>query len=98
VFYWRPRYVFCVALRRGLRRAGVASDEINIWRDPTAAAVVRAASGGHETVPTVVVAGRPLVNPGVGDVIDALRAANPDVVLNRPGRTRRLCSRPTETP
>lgn len=39
--YWRPGCGFCRRLRRGLDRAGVDRTEINIWRDPAAAAVVR---------------------------------------------------------
>lgn len=35
----------------------------NIWEDPEAAAVVRAAARGNETVPTVVLDGEVLVNP-----------------------------------
>lgn len=35
----------------------------NIWEDPEAAAVVRAAARGNETVPTVVIGGHALVNP-----------------------------------
>ena len=61
--YWRPGCPFCMMLRRSLRRAGVATKEINIWDDPEAAATVRGAAGGNETVPTVEVGGRVLVNP-----------------------------------
>jgi hypothetical protein len=41
----------------------VATEELNIWTDPGAAAFVRSVNGGDETVPTVVVAGEVLVNP-----------------------------------
>ena len=32
--------------------------EVNIWKDPAAAAFVRSVADGNETVPTVTVAGR----------------------------------------
>jgi glutaredoxin-like protein len=66
--YWRPGCPFCASLRRGLRRRGVRVRLHNIWVDPDAAAVVRAATGGDETVPTVVVDGRALVNPSARTV------------------------------
>lgn len=49
---------------------------INIWRDPDAAAFVRSVAGGNETVPTVVIHGRPVVNPSPRIVIAALRGAD----------------------
>jgi inosine-uridine nucleoside N-ribohydrolase len=58
-------------LKRSLSRAGVATTEINIWSDPDAAAIVRAAAGGNETVPTVEVGGRFLVNPSARQVMAA---------------------------
>ncbi len=85
--YWRPGCPYCAALRRGLRRAGLATTEVNIWTDPEAAATVRSIAGGSETVPTVVVAGTGLVNPKVRTVLDAVHALAPDLVANtRPAR------------
>lgn len=78
--YWRPGCPYCAALRRGLRRAGLPTAEVNIWTDPEAAAMVRAIAGGNETVPTVVVAGTGLVNPKVRTVLDAVHALAPDLV------------------
>ncbi len=75
---WRPGCPYCARLRRGLRRAGVATVERDIWTDPAAASQVRAATGGDETVPTVLVGGRALVNPSVRDVVAAVRAAYPE--------------------
>jgi uncharacterized protein (DUF427 family)/glutaredoxin len=75
---WRPGCSFCSSLRRGLRRAGIETAEHNIWSDPAAAARVRAATGGDETVPTVVVGSRALVNPTVPQVVATLRAEFPD--------------------
>ncbi len=85
--YWRPGCPYCGALRRGLRRAGLATTEVNIWEDPDAAAVVRTMAGGNETVPTVVIAGTGYVNPGVRNVLDAVRAVAPDLVVEaRPAK------------
>ncbi|SDY04591.1 Uncharacterized conserved protein, DUF427 family [Modestobacter sp. DSM 44400] len=75
---WRPGCPYCARLRRGLQRAGVPTVERNIWADPAAASRVRAATGGDETVPTVLVGGRALVNPSVRDVVAAVRAAYPE--------------------
>jgi glutaredoxin-like protein len=63
VVYTRPGCGFCFMLRRGLRKRKVAFTEIDIWKDPAAAATVRAVANGNETVPTVHVAGQWLVNP-----------------------------------
>lgn len=75
---WRPGCPYCSRLRRGLRRAGVTTVERDIWGDPDAAARVRAATGGDETVPTVLIGSRTLVNPSVPDVLAAVRAEFPD--------------------
>ncbi len=75
---WRPGCPYCSRLRSGLRRAGVRTVEHDIWADPVAAARVRAATGGDETVPTVVIGGRALVNPSVRDVVATVRAEFPD--------------------
>ena len=68
--YWRPGCPYCGSLRRGLRRAGVATEEIDIWSDPEARAFVRAHADGTETVPTVDVGGTVLVNPSARRVAD----------------------------
>lgn len=81
--YWRPGCPYCGALRRGLRRAGLPTTEVNIWSDPQAAARVRSVTGGYETVPTVDVGGTWLVNPRPGVVVAAARAGTPQGVLSR---------------
>ncbi|MFF0837314.1 MULTISPECIES: glutaredoxin domain-containing protein [unclassified Streptomyces] len=63
VVYWRPGCTYCMRLRFRLGRSARELHWVNIWRDPAGAAAVRAANGGDETVPTVVVAGRPHTNP-----------------------------------
>jgi glutaredoxin len=61
IIYWRPSCPFCVRLRFAL--LGRRAHWVDIWRDPQAAAAVRAAADGNETVPTVLLAGIAHVNP-----------------------------------
>ncbi|MEW2424795.1 glutaredoxin domain-containing protein [Streptomyces nigra] len=63
VVYWRPGCAYCLRLRFRLGLRVRRAHWVDIWRDPAGAAAVRAANGGDETVPTVVVAGRPHTNP-----------------------------------
>lgn len=63
VVYWRPGCTYCLRLRMRLGRSARQLHWVDIWRDPAGAAAVRAANDGNETVPTVVVAGRPHTNP-----------------------------------
>ncbi|MFF7585987.1 glutaredoxin domain-containing protein [Kitasatospora purpeofusca] len=65
VVYWRPGCKYCIRLRVRLGRSAHRLHWVDIWRDPAGAAAVRAANDGNETVPTVVVAGRPRTNPDV---------------------------------
>ena len=78
--YWRPGCPYCMGLRRGLRRAGLPVTEVDIWSNPEAAAKVRALAGGNDTVPTVVVGDKGLVNPTVAQVLDALGTIDPGLV------------------
>lgn len=63
VVFWRPGCTYCLRLRIRLGRRARQLYWVNIWRDPDGAALVRAANDGNETVPTVVVDGRPFTNP-----------------------------------
>ncbi|WP_069173585.1 hypothetical protein [Streptomyces griseus] len=63
IVFWRSGCTYCLRLRLRLGRDARRLHWVDIWRDPTGAAVVRAANDGDETVPTVMVAGRPHVNP-----------------------------------
>ncbi|MFF3419759.1 glutaredoxin domain-containing protein [Streptomyces sp. NPDC002698] len=63
VVFWRPGCTYCIRLRIRLGRRARRLHWVNIWQDPAGAAAVRAANDGNETVPTVVVAGRPHTNP-----------------------------------
>ncbi len=78
--YWRPGCPFCAMLRLGLRSSRIPADWVNIWKDRAAAAAVRAITGGDETVPTVVVGTRAMVNPSARQVIAAVRAGQPGVI------------------
>jgi len=73
--YWRPGCPYCGSLRRGLRRSGLATREVDIWSDPGAAAFVRWHAGGNETVPTVVIGDTVLINPSARRVVDEAAAA-----------------------
>ena len=64
-----------MTLRRGLRRSGLATREVDIWSEPSGAAFVRAHAGGNETVPTVDVGGTVLVNPSARRVVGEASAA-----------------------
>ncbi|GAA0445041.1 glutaredoxin domain-containing protein [Streptomyces sp. NPDC046215] len=63
IVYWRAGCKYCLRLRFRLGRGARRLHWVDIWRDPAAATAVRAVNGGNETVPTVMVAGRPHVNP-----------------------------------
>lgn len=73
VVYTRPGCPFCFMLRRGLRKRKVEFTEVDIWKDPAAAATVRSVANGNETVPTVHVAGQWLVNPKADRVAELAR-------------------------
>lgn len=78
--YWRPGCVYCVRLRRGIRRAGVVTHEINIREDLASAAVVRSLAWGNETVPTVTVGATSMVNPSVREVMAEIKTQSSDQV------------------
>ena len=78
--FWRPGCPYCMRLRRSLRRAGVAVQEVNIWDDPGGAAVVRSLAGGTETVPTVVIGDRAMINPSPRRVIEEISTRLPDLL------------------
>jgi glutaredoxin-like protein len=76
--YWRPACGFCSSLMRSLDRVGLAHARRNIWEDEDAAAFVRSVTRGSETVPTVAVGDRALVNPTRDDVLAAVAELAPD--------------------
>lgn len=69
----RPGCRYCRMLLRTLRRSGLQLREINIWEDPDAAAHMRSVASGNETVPTVFIGDRAMVNPSVRQVLAAAR-------------------------
>lgn len=84
VFYARPGCPFCTMLRSALRGTGLAYREVDIWQDPSAAAAVRAAANGNETVPTINVGDTWLVNPSAAAVLAAVRTEAPDLLPAEP--------------
>ncbi|MBB4854105.1 glutaredoxin-like protein [Mycobacteroides chelonae] len=80
VVYWRPGCPYCIKLRAQLRLTRLRYSEVNIWESPEAAAYVRSVADGNETVPTVSVAGRAMVNPSRRQVLAAARAFAPQAV------------------
>ncbi len=63
IVYWRPGCPFCMRLRTTLGVTSRRAYWVDIWKDPQGAAAVRAVADGNETVPTVMLAGAPHVNP-----------------------------------
>lgn len=63
VIYWRPGCGYCQRLKAALGEDGERAVWVNIWQDDEAAAFVRSANDGDETVPTVVLDGIPHTNP-----------------------------------
>lgn len=61
--FWRPGCPYCSRLRRELSRRQVSATWRNIWEDPAARELVRAANAGNETVPTARIGTQTLTNP-----------------------------------
>ena len=80
VVYWRPKCPFCMKLRLRLRFTRLRYTEVNIWKDPEAAALVRSVANGNETVPTVTVAGRAMVNPSKKQLMEAVATYAPHLL------------------
>lgn len=94
IFYTRPGCPFCILLRGSLTKHGLAFREVDIWQDSAAAAAVRAAANGNETVPTVNIGATWLVNPSAGEVLAAVAAEAPELLpadrADKPGLLGRL--------
>lgn len=67
--FWRPGCPFCGSLFRKLDSEGLNYRRVNIWDSPEAAATVRSIANGNETVPTVLIGDRGLVNPNVREIL-----------------------------
>ncbi|WP_336714453.1 glutaredoxin domain-containing protein [Arthrobacter sp. USHLN218] len=72
VIFWRPGCMYCLRMMAMLGLSGRKAHWVNIWRDTAAAEFVRTHNAGKETVPTVILAGDVLTNPGPGLVKQAL--------------------------
>jgi mycoredoxin len=70
--YWRPGCGFCSMLFRQMERHGLDPAAVNIWEDDAARRFLNGAIGS-ETVPTVVVGERVMVNPSIDEVLVALQ-------------------------
>ncbi|NND01836.1 MAG: NrdH-redoxin [Acidimicrobiia bacterium] len=66
--YWRPGCGFCARLFLDIEDAGVAHNRVNIWEDQAGAEFVRSVANGSETVPTVVVGKKAMVNPSLQQI------------------------------
>ncbi len=51
MFYTRPGCPYCTSLRWRLRRSGLPFREVDIWANPSAAALVRTLTGGSQSGP-----------------------------------------------
>ncbi|MFC1416718.1 glutaredoxin domain-containing protein [Streptacidiphilus cavernicola] len=74
IVFWRPGCTYCMRLRMRLGRDARRAHWVNIWRDAAAAETVRQVNDGNETVPTVVLAGRPHTNPDPAWLREQLRS------------------------
>ncbi len=70
--YWRPGCGFCRRLFDQLDAHGLSVERRNIWEDLEAATFVRSVADGNETVPTVQIGSRALVNPTFRQIQEAL--------------------------
>ncbi|MGC4847402.1 glutaredoxin domain-containing protein [Micromonospora sp. DT15] len=75
IVYWRPGCHYCLRLRFSLGGLARRAHWVDIWRDPAAAAAVRAVAGGNETVPTVVLGDQAVVKPDRAWFREQLRAS-----------------------
>jgi len=87
VLYWRPGCTYCMRLRTRLRFTRLQYVEVNIWRVSEAAAFVRSVADGNETVPTVTVAGRTMVNPSKRQLLEAVETYAPQRLSHPPKPT-----------
>jgi mycoredoxin len=64
---------FCRNLKRQLSQDGIEVAEVDIERDPEAAAYVESVNGGNQTVPTLLFPdGSAMVNPSAAQVRERL--------------------------
>ena len=80
VLYWRPGCPICRKLRVKLFLSRLRYRKVNIWKDADAATFVRSVANGNETVPTVTVAGKAMVNPNRQDLLAVVRERVPEAL------------------
>jgi mycoredoxin len=79
---------FCRRLKSQLARDGIEMVEIDIEKDPEAAAFVEGVNGGNQTVPVVVFPdGTAVTNPSAKEVKNRLASGSPHAATSpaRPG-------------
>jgi mycoredoxin len=74
ILYSTPWCGYCRRLKRQLGESGVGFEEIDIDQESHHGDRIEAQTGGFRTVPTVEVGDRLLVNPTVGEVLEAISA------------------------
>ncbi len=62
----------CRRLKRQLIEAGLTFHEVDIQESPEYGTRIEAVTGGYRTVPTVELRDRLLVNPSLGQIVEAL--------------------------
>ena len=73
--YTTPWCGYCVRLKGQLEREGIDFDIVDIEQQPAAAEIVEAATGGTQTVPTLIYPdGTSQTNPSVAQVKERLAA------------------------
>lgn len=71
VVLWRPYCPFCSLLFSDIERAGLVVETRDIWSDDAARALLNERIG-CETVPSVLVGDRLLVNPSIDELLEAV--------------------------
>ncbi|MCH9802560.1 NrdH-redoxin [bacterium] len=79
-FFWRPGCGFCMSLERRLKNAGVTFKKHNIWENKRDRAFVKSVAHGNETVPTLRIGSKSLVNPSLSQVLQAMKSEVPHLV------------------
>jgi mycoredoxin len=73
IIYSTPTCGYCQRLKSQLDREGIPFTDIDIERDPAAAAYVASVNGGYQTVPTVLCPnGSAMTNPTIQQIKECL--------------------------
>ncbi len=72
--YSTPWCGYCIRLKRGLEREGIAFDDVDIEQDDEAARFVMHVNAGNAVVPTVLLPdGSTLTNPTLPQLLETVR-------------------------